>query len=395
MEKHRMTTLKDKACIVGVGESAYTRGSGQTVLRLVLEASRHAIADAGLAVQDIDAFVLPGYFVFQEALAANLGIENLRYSAMIQMGGASPVTALQSAAMAIATGVAKHVLIPFGWNGYSEARVSRRERPDAAAPPRENAMSQAVRNYYAPYGALAPVQYYAWLATRHRELYGTTDEDMAQVALTCRAHAQHNPRAYMYGRPMTLEEYLASPMMATPFRILDCCLETDGACAVVLTSPERARDLRHDPIYIMGVAEGHPYPADDIPNRSDFFKIGLSFAAPHAYGMAGVTAQDMDFAQIYDCFTYVVMLQLEALGFCGPGEARDFVKDGRLRIDGDLPINTHGGLHSEAHVWGHNHVVEATRQLRHEAALQVEDCEVGLVTGWGDFGDGSLAILRR
>src|SRR5688572_3816815 len=131
-------TLKDKACIVGVGETAYTRGSGQTVLRLVLEASRHAIQDAGLQIQDIDGFVLPGYFVYQEALAANLGIEHLRYSAMIQMGGASPVTALQSAAMAIATGVAKHVLVPFGWNGYSEARVSRRERPDASAPPREN-----------------------------------------------------------------------------------------------------------------------------------------------------------------------------------------------------------------------------------------------------------------
>ncbi|PON17109.1 transporter [Candidatus Entotheonella serta] len=388
-------TLQDKACIVSFGKTAYTRGSEQTVLRLVLEASRNAIADAGLSLQDIDGFVLPGYFVFQEALAANLGIENLRYSTMIQMGGASPVTALQSAAMAIATGVAKHVLIPFGWNGYSEARVSRRERPDATSPPRENAMSQAVRNYYAPYGALAPVQYYAWLATRHRELYGTTDEEMAQVALTCRENAQHNPRAYMYGCPLTLEQYLESPTMATPFRNLDCCLETDGACAVVVTSPERAADLRHDPVYIMGVAEGHPYPADDIPNRPDFFKIGLSFAAPHAFDMAGVKPQDMDFAEIYDCFTYVVMLQLEALGFCGVGESRDFVKDGRLRVDGDLPINTHGGLHSEAHVWGHNHVVEATRQLRHEATRQVPDCELGLVTGWGDFGDGSLAILRR
>lgn len=391
-----MQTLKDQACIVGVGETAYTRGSGKSVLRLVLEASRHAIADAGLSVQDIDGFVLSGSFLFQEALAANLGINDLRYSTYVQMGGASPVTALQSAAMAVSMGIATNVLVPFGWNGYSEARVSRRERPDSPQVQRpDNAMSQAVRNFYAPYGALAPVQYYAWLATRHRELYGTTDEDMAQVALTCREHAQHNPRAYMYDRPLTLEQYMESPVMATPFRILDCCLETDGACAVIVTAADRARDLPHDPVYIMGVSEGHPYPADDIPNRPDFFKIGLSFAAPRAFEMAGVAPQDMDFAEVYDCFTYVVMLQLEAVGFCEPGEARYFVQDDRLRVGGALPINTHGGLHSEAHVWGLNHVVEATRQLRHEAGLQVEDCELGLVTGWGDFGDGSVAILRR
>ncbi|MCH9673455.1 MAG: transporter [Gammaproteobacteria bacterium] len=388
-------TLKDKSCIVGVGETSYTRGSGKTTMRLVLEASVNAITDAGLTAQDIDGFVLPGPFVLQEALAANLGIENLRYSAMIQMGGASPVTALQSAAMAISTGVAKNVLIPFGWNGYSQSRVSRREGPKPAEPPRENAMSQAVRNFYAPYGALAPVQFYAWLATRHAQLYGTTAEDMGQIAMVSRANAQFNPKAYMRDRALTMDEYLASPIMATPFKILDCCLETDGACAVVVSSPEQARDLRHPPVYIMGVAEGHPYPADDIPNRPDFFKIGLSFAAPHAFGMAGVEPKDMDFAQVYDCFTYVVMLQLEALGFCAVGEVKDFVKDGRLSIDGELPINTHGGLHSEAHVWGHNHVVEATRQLRHTSTLQVPDCEVGLVTGWGDFGDGSLAILRR
>lgn len=388
-------TLKDKACIVGVGETAYTRDEERPILRNVLQASHRAIEDAGLKTSDIDGFVLPGPFTLQEPLAANLGIENLRYSSMIQMGGASAITSLQTAAMALAFGVAKNVLIPFGWNGYSSASVSKREDPRSRIAPRENAMSEALRNYYAPYGALAPMNYYAWLATRHQSLYDIRDEDRGEVALTCRAHAQHSPRAFMRDRPMNMDEYLASPMISSPFRRFDCCLETDGACAVVVTTPDRATDCPHDPVYIMGIAEGHPYPADDIPNRPDIFKIGLDFAAPHAFEMAGVTPQDMHFAEIYDCFTGTVLHQIESLGLCERGGAGAFVRDGRIRIDGELPINTHGGLLSEAHVWGLNHVVEGTRQLRHEADLQVPDCELGLVTGWGDFGDGSLAILRR
>ena len=393
--------LKDQSCIVGVGETAFVRGAGRTVLSQVAEACSRAVADAGLVPSQVDGLVLSGTKVFGEAVAATIGLSDLTYMASVHLGGANPVAALQSAAMAVTTGVASAVLVPYGWNGYSETRISRREEDgtaaaqDAGPVAGDDTMSQAVLNAYAPMGVFGPVQFYSWLATRHSELYGITAEHTAEIALLSRANAQSNPKAYMQGRPLTFEDYMASPMISSPLRMYDCCLETDGACAVVVTSAERAADALHTPVYISGVAEGHPFPADDFESRADIADIGLKRAAPRAFAMADVSVADLDFAQIYDCFTYVVLLQLEALGLCGTGEVGDYVSGGRLRIGGELPINTHGGLHSEAHVESLNHIVEAVRQLRHEADLQVEDCEVGLITGWGNFAEGSAAILRR
>ena len=202
----------------------------------------------------------------------------------------------------------------------------------------------------------------------------------------------------MRGRPLTLDDYLASPWIAEPFRLLDCCLETDCAAAVVVTRPSGPATWPTSRRAILGGAEGHPYPADDITNRRRPLRTSAcTTPRPARSRMAGVAPADVDFLEIYDCFTYVVLLQLEALGLVR-ARARRRVRRRRRASSSAAryPTNTHGGLLSQGHMWGMNHVVEAVRQLRHEAgAAQVAGAELGVVTGWGDFGDGSIAILAR
>jgi len=379
-------SLSGRVSIAGVGETEYSRGSEKSALRLQLEASLAAVADAGLAPEDVDGVIPIGITgAPAEEYIAAFGLTDLRFSALIPHGGASPVGALQCAAAAVHAGLCSTVLVAAGRN------VSR----GARAGERIHTMPQFrfVTEFERPVGAIAPAQLYAPMARRHMERYGTRSDQLAEIAVSTRAHALLNGNAVMT-EPITVADHQASRMIADPFRLLDCSLETDGGAAFVVTSAERARDLAAPPVDLLGIAMGHPDSPSSITQRPELTRLGVAKAAPIAWGMAGLGPADVDVAEVYDCFTWVVLCQLEDLGFCAKGEGGDFVSGGRLGLGGALPTNTHGGLLSQAHMLGMNHVVEVVRQLRGRAgAAQVDGAETGLVTGYGDMGDGGVAIL--
>ena len=379
-------SLREAGAITGVGETKYMRGTDRTAVSLAMEAALAAIADAGLKPTDIDGLIPYGAGAVAEDFVTNFGIPDLRFSATTPMGGASPVASIQCALAVIQAGICKHVLLSLGRTGYSGGRIGTRVQ--------QMPQFRTIGEFEMPSGAIAPPQLYAVMARRHFELYGTTSRQLAEIAVTTRQHAIMNPNATMQ-RPMTIEDHQASRMISDPFRLLDCSLESDGAAAVVISAPDIAKDLRKRPVLVMGVAEGHPDSPSVISQRPDMTTLGLAKAAPKAFAMAGVTHGDIDVAEVYDCFTYIVMCQLEDMGFCKKGEGGGFVENGALGINGRLTVNTHGGLLSQAHIAGMNHIVELARQLRGESAVQVPEAEIGLVTGYGDLGDGSIAIMRR
>lgn len=394
-------SLKDQAAIVGVGETDYVRGSGKSDLALILEASVAASRDAGIEPSEIDGIIAPALpdVASVEDYVAGLGIRDVTFSGRIEMGGASAVAALGHAARAVTSGAARYVLVATGWNGYSRMRLG--TGGDAVLRMLVDTLpNPSIRtNLEHPYGLLMPMQYYSLHANRWMHEYDYEDEAteaMAAVAVTTRQHAQNNPKAYMKGRTLGPEDYYASAMLNDPIRMLDCCLETDGAAGVIVADPEVAGGNGRAPVHIAAVEEGHPASPDDIVSRPDILNMGITQAAPRAFESAGVGHAEIDFAEIYDCFTFIVLRQLEEMGFCGRGEALAFVNERGIGLDGELPVNTHGGLLSQAHVVGMNHVVEAVRQLRGEAGEnQLPDPRVGLVTGYGDLGDGAIAILRN
>jgi acetyl-CoA acetyltransferase len=380
-------SLRDRAAVTGVGETAYTRGSGRSGLALSLEASLAAIADAGLSPRDIDGVIpMMGRGAIAEDIIANFGISDLRFSAQVPMGGASPVASLQCAAAAISAGLCRHVLILIGRDAFAGGRAATRVHQIPAF--------RTVGEFELPLGAVSPAQLYAPMARRHMEQYGTTIRDFAEIAVTTRQHASLNERAIMR-KPITIDDHHASRMISDPFRLLDCSQENDGGAAVVVSHADAARELARPRVLISGTAEGHPDSPASITQRGDP-RLGTAKAAPLAFAMAGVQPSDINVAEIYDCFTYIVLCQIEDLGFCAKGEGGRFIREKGIGLNGALPVNTHGGLLSQGHMAGMNHIVELVRQLRGEGGLaQVKNAEIGLVTGYGDMGDGSVAIMRR
>jgi acetyl-CoA acetyltransferase len=379
------------SAIVGVGNTAYTRGTSRSTLELHLEASRLAIADAGLTPADIDG-VMPSASAGRcaEDFILNLGLRDLAYSSTLHMGGASTLAAVQTATLAIEAGLASCILVPAGRRGYSGERISTGQQLV------EGIMAHQ-QEFELPYGNVAAAQWFAHAAQRHMHEYGTTSEQLGHIAVTIREHANLNPQALMYGKPMTLADHQASRMISSPFRLFDCSLESDGAGAVVVTSAERARDLRRPPVYITGSGQAHGYPPTSLTQKQNMAVVeSLRSASAKAFTMAGVRPADIDCLLVHEGFSWYVIAALEALEFVKPGEGGPFAAEGHIRLDGALPVNPNGGALSEGHVSGMNHLIEAVRQLRHEVpdARQVNGCTTAAVATEGNFFDASVLVLR-
>lgn len=340
--------LKDKTVIAGIGWTEFSRNSGTTVLNLAGEACLNAIADAGLSPKDIDGVVT--YFWVPDTptpreLVEALGIEKCNYEMNAQLGGGWSCGAVATAALAVHSGLCKNVLVYRAMNGRSGRRMGRVVR-ETSGP----------LQFAAPYGVAHAAASFGHHATAHMAKFGTTTLDFAQVAVTQRKHASLNTKAVMR-TPMTIEDHQSSRWVVYPFRLLDCCLETDGATALVVTTAERARDLKQAPVYIMSTVAG----TAPVPN---LWETNGVLAAPDLYGGAGITPKDVDVAELYDPFTFMCMAHMEDFGLVPKGEVGAWVTAGKNGLDGDVPVNTHGGLLSEVYLQGLNHVVEAVQQLR-------------------------------
>ncbi|EGD42567.1 nonspecific lipid-transfer protein [Nocardioidaceae bacterium Broad-1] len=372
-------SLSRKAAIVGIGATEFSKESGRSELQLSVEATRAALADAGLTPAGVDGLTTFTMDTSSEiALARELGLGDLRFFTRINYGGGAACATIQQAAMAVATGVADVVVAYRGFNERSGQRFGQ-VQPWAAQQVNTNGLDNA---WTYPLGLSTPAATVAMQARRYMHDYGVTSEDFGAVAVADRRHAATNPAAFFYGKPITLEDHQASRMIADPLHLLDCCQESDGAVAIVVTSPERARDLPHPPVTIAAAAQGS---AADQYVMTSYYRdeIGIpemGVVAKDLWRQSGLTPADIDTAVLYDHFTPYVLMQLEELGFCARGEAKDFVRGGAIELGGRLPVNTHGGQLGEAYLHGMNGIAEGVRQVRGTSVNQVAGATHVLVT---------------
>jgi acetyl-CoA acetyltransferase len=381
-------SMRDRAAIVGVGYTEFSKRSGVSTLALALRAISAALEDAGLTIADVDGVATHrvGDSAQASIVAQSLGIRDLRFHLDLWGGGSTSASVVGAAAMAVATGTADCVVCWRAVNARSEFRMGGTDRssPDTVE-----------FQYQTPYGYVAPPQQFAMVARAYMSRYGITAEDLGRVAITERAHAATNERALMRA-PLSMADYLASRWIVEPLRLFDCCLETDAAVALVVTTPERARDLLRPVVLVAGAATGGGHTLYSN-RRGDLTASAARDMAPRLFAAAGVSPEEIDVAELYDAFTPLVLIQLEDYGFCAKGEAAGFVASGGMALGGELPVNTHGGFLSEGYVHGLNHVAEAVQQLRGDCGdRQVGGARVALATGQPGYvaGTTSAVVLR-
>jgi acetyl-CoA acetyltransferase len=389
---------RDRTCIVGIGETKYTKWQEITAseFHLACEAIVAAVNDAGLNVKDIDGICAYANDRNEpEMLARALGIPQLRFNNMFWGGGGRGLAgAVMNASIAVATGSASSIVVFRSLSQGQFRRFGKSKFGEKVA---------GIDAFLVPYGYTNQAHVNALLARRHMYEYGTTSRQFGAVAVASYKHAQRNPRAVMYGKPLTIDDHQNSRMVVDPLHLYDCCLESNGATAIVVTSVERAHNLRRRPIFIMSASQGlSSHQGLRVQSRieeyyfSNFNSTGFENVIADLYGRAGITPKDIDVVQIYENFTPTVIMCLENFGFCKRGEGGPFVETGRLEWpNGELPCNTSGGNLAEAYIHGFELVNEAVRQLRGTSTCQVNNAEICLVAVGTGPGYSSNMILRR
>ncbi len=357
-----VANIANKAAIVGIGSTEFSKNSGRSDLALASQAVKAALDDAGLKPSDVDGMVTFTMDQNEEVdVARTLGCNDLSFYARVPYGGGAATGTLHQAAMAVATGMAEVVVCYRALNGRSGHRYS------AGVSGTLISGSAIHYGWYMPAGLLTPASWVAMFTQRYMHLTGCPQDALFEVAHSTREYAVKNPAAFFYQQPFTRADYDNARRICDPLRLFDCCQESDGGSAVIVTTPERARDLKQPGVLINGVAECLAKDQEEMTSfyRPEIARIPeMDIAANMAYAQCGLKPADIDAAVIYDAFSSIVLWQLESWGFCKYGEAADFVLAGNLRPNGRLPTNTHGGQLSEAYIHGVNGIVEAVRLVR-------------------------------